>query len=77
LSSSSAWFFASRIALVATGMTSSIPAWRQNDPKTIAVCTARLTREPLIVPESAMPADTRTASRISSTCCQWRPGSHP
>ena len=58
------------MALVATGSTSSMPAWVQNALKTVAVCTASSARERSIAPEAPIPADTRTASRISSTCVQ-------
>ena len=68
--SSSSPLRAERIALVATASTSSIPAARQNDPNTFAVRTARSIGSGFSVPSWPMPWPTRTASRISSTCCQ-------
>ena len=58
---------ASRIALVATASISPTPEARQKAENTAAVCRASSKRSGRIAPSSAIPALTRTGSRISST----------
>jgi hypothetical protein len=71
----SAWFRASRIALVATGITSSIRDESQNAAKTAAVDAARSTGSGRSIASSPMPSLIRTGSRISSVRIQTRPSS--
>src|SRR3954471_18077250 len=76
-SSRSSPFSASRIALVASATTSRMRDASQNALNTCAVCSARSNGSSWIRPVASIPSLTRTASRISSTCCQNCPGSYP
>src|SRR3954449_10099617 len=76
-SSRSSPFSASRIALVASATTSRMRDASQNALNTCAVCSARSNGSAWIRPVASIPSLTRTASRISSTCCQNCPGSYP
>ena len=59
---------------MATASTSSMPAAWVKLENSAAVRAARSTGFDLSAPFSPMPALMRTASRISSVCCQCSPG---
>ena len=68
---------ASRMALVATASTSSIPEASQNAANTAAVCRARSIGPGWSSPSGPRPSLTRTASRISSVSAHQEPFSNP